>query len=203
MSDTIFPVIRGLAWDVKKTPEFYTLTATSPTGLNVSAVLSAFPVWHFSLQYSYLRDYISAQNAQNDLQQLVGFFLNRYGNVDDFLYLDPNDNKVTNQVIGIGDGITTQFQLCREFGGFVEPVYGFFGTPVITVGGTPTTQFTISTKGLVNFNSPPAGASIAWSGQFYYRVKFNETSMELNNFLYKLWEAKKVEFTSVKRVISS
>lgn len=201
MSDAIFPTLPGLDWDVSKTPEFYTITKTSPTGLDVSAVLAAYPRWHFSLSYAFLRD---DGTTTGELQQLVGFFLQRYGNVDDFLYLDPSDNTATNQVISIGDGVTKQFQLCRNYGGFVEPVYGVVsGTPKIAVDGVLTTDISISSKGLVTFNTAPAvNAVISWSGKYYYRVKFNDTSTEFNNFLYKLWEAKKVEFTSVKRVIT-
>jgi uncharacterized protein (TIGR02217 family) len=201
LSDAIFPTLPGIAWDITKSPEFYTLTKTSPTGLDVSAVLSAYPRWHFSLVYEFLRD---DGTITGELQQLVGFFLQRYGNVDDFLYLDPTDNTVTNQVISFGDGVTKQFQLCRNFGGFVEPVYGAVeGTVTIAVNGVPTTDFSVSTKALVTFNTAPAAnAVITWSGKFYYRVKFNDPTTEFNNFLYKLWEAKKVEFTSVKRVIT-
>ena len=201
MSDAIFPTLPGLDWDVSKTPEFYTITKTSPTGLDVSAVLAAYPRWHFSLSYAFLRD---DGTTTGELQQLVGFFLQRYGNVDDFLYLDPSDNTATNQVISIGDGVTKQFQLCRNYGGFVEPVYGVVsGTPKISVDGVLTTDIYISSKGLVTFNTAPAAnAVLSWSGKYYYRVKFNDPTTEFNNFLYKLWEAKKVEFTSVKRVIT-
>lgn len=202
MSDAIFPTLPGIAWDITKAPEFYTITKTSPTGLDVSAVLSAYPRWHFSLVYEYLRD---DGTTAGELQQLVGFFLQRYGNVDDFLYLDPTDNAVANQVIAIGDGATKQFQLCRNFGGFVEPIYGVVeGTPTISVNGVPAANLSINSKALVTFDAAPdVNAVISWSGKFYYRVKFNDPMTEFNNFLYKLWEAKKIEFTSVKRVITT
>lgn len=199
MSNAVFPTLPGLAWDVSKTPEFFTLTKTSPTGLDISAVLGAYPRWKFSLTYEFLRD---SGTAKGELQQLIGFFLQRYGNVDDFLYLDPDDHTATNQVIGTGDGTTTQFQLCRNYAGFVEPVYGVAGTPLLTVAGIPA-PCTVSAKALVTFDTAPtANSRIAWSGTFYYRVKFDESSMEFNKFLHKMWEAKKVEFTSVKRVLT-
>ena len=200
MSDAIFPSLRGLKWDTSKAPELYTLNKTSPTGLDVSAVLHAFPRWHFSLSYEFL---IDDGTAAGDLQQLVGFFLQRYGNVDDFLFLDPADNLVTNQAIGRGDGITKQFQLCRNFGGFVEPVYGVLGKPKVTLNGIPITDFTVTPKGKLIFTTPPMpGVVIAWSGQFYFRVKFKESMLEVNNFMHNLWEAKSVNLVSVKRVIS-
>lgn len=200
MSDAIFPDLPGLSWEASKTPEFYTVNKTSPTGLDVSAVLHAFPRWHFSLSYEFL---IDDGTAAGDLQQLVGFFLQRYGNVDDFLFLDPADNLVTNQAIGRGDGGTRSFQLCRNFGGFIEPVYGVKGRPIVTIGDVPTSAFKVSSKGLVTFNEAPApGSLIAWSGQFYFRVKFKESMLEVNNFMHNLWEAKSVNLVSVKRVIS-
>lgn len=199
MSNAIFPNLPGLAWDVTKTPEFFTLTKTSATGLDISAVLGAYPRWNFSLAYEYLRD---DGTAEGELQQLIGFFLQRYGNVDDFLYLDPDDHIATDQVIGKGDGSTTQFQLCRNYAGFVEPVYGVAGMPELKVAGFAS-PCTISDKALVTFNTAPAiDKLITWSGTFYYRVKFKESSAEFSKFLYKLWEAKKIEFTSVKRVLS-
>jgi len=199
MSDAIFPTLRGLMWDSTKTPEFSTITTTSVSGLDVSAALCAFPRWHFSLSYEFLDD---DGTVNGDIQQIIGFFLQRYGNVDDFLYLDPTDNTATNQAIGVGDGANKQFQLCRNYGGFVEPVYGVQSTPIIKINGVQTTAFTLSTKGLITFITAPAmSATITWSGTFYYRVKFKESMIEFNNFMYKLWEAKKVEFTSLKRVL--
>lgn len=200
MSNAIFPELRGLAWDVTKTPEFYTISKTSSTGLDVSAVLSAYPRWHFSLSYEFLRD---DGSADGDLQQLAGFFLNRYGNAEDFLYLDPSDHTATDQVIGIGDGIMTKYQLCRTFGGFVEPIFGTPTMPTVTVNHIENTNFTLDNDGLITFSTPPpAGFVIRWSGSFYYRVKFKESMLEFTNVMHRLWEAKTIEFVSVKRVIN-
>lgn len=198
MSNLIFPELRGLSWNVTKTPEFYTLTKTSPTGLDVSAVLSAFPRWHFSLSYEFLWD---DSTVRGELQKLMGLFLSCYGNVEDFLYRDPNDYKVQNELIGSGDGESKEFQLCRTYAGFTEPIYAIKDTPVVAVNGIPV-PFSYTSKGVIKFENPPAKqAKIVWSGEFYYRVKFKESSMEFNNFAYQLWEAKTVEFATVKKVL--
>lgn len=173
------------------------MTKTSPTGLDVSAVLSAYPRWHFSLSYEFLRD---DGSADGDLQQLIGLFLSCYGGAEDFLYLDPNDHKAQNELIGVGDGKTKSYQLCRTYAGFTEPVYGVKGTPAVVVNNVPM-PFFVSSTGIIKFlNPPPERATIRWSGEFYYRVKFKESTMEFNNFSHNLWEAKIVEFASVKRV---
>lgn len=198
MSDAIFPTLRGLSWEATKSPEFFSITSTSVSGLDVSATLSAFPRWNFSLSYEFLDD---DGTEDGDIQQIVGFFLQRYGNVDDFLYLDPTDNTAIDQVIGVGDGVTKQFQLVRKYGGFIEPIYGVQGSPIIKVNGVAT-AVTINSKGLITFATAPAiGTTISWSGTFYYRVKFKESTTEFNNFMYNLWECKKIEFTSLKRVL--
>lgn len=197
MSNQVFPTLRGLSWNVTKTPEFFTLTKTSPTGLDVSAVLSAFPRWHFSLSYEFLRD---DGTARGELQKLLGLFLACRGNALDFLYLDPNDHKIQNELIGVGDGKTKSFQLCRTYANFTEPIYAVKGEAAVAVDGVPS-PFSVSSTGVVTFEKAPAArARIFWSGEFYYRVKFKESSLEFNNFASRLWDAKNVEFVSVKRV---
>ena len=41
----------------------------------------------------------------------MGFFLTTQGQLNTFLYVDPTDNSVGGQVIGIGDGSTVTFTL--------------------------------------------------------------------------------------------
>lgn len=55
------------------------------------------------------------------------------------------------------------------------------------------------TDGLITFaNAPSVGDSIVWSGQFYFRCRFLNDDIELSQFMYDLWELKKVEFISIK-----
>jgi hypothetical protein len=61
------------------------------------------------------------------------------------------------------------------------------------------TDYTISSSGVVTFTvAPAAGAALTWTGNYYWRVRFDMDQAELNNFLYQLWEAKKVTLVSVK-----
>lgn len=201
MSDEIFPKLIGISWDITKTPEFYTISKTSPSGVDVVASLSGYPRWNFTLSYEFLRD----TGTDGELQKLVGFFLQRRGNVQDFLLLDDTDHIIENpQNIGVGDGKTTEFQLIRNYGGFIEPVFGTVsGTVHIFGGGIEITDgVTINAKGLVTFaTAPTSGTVLSWTGEFYYRVRFKESSVEFSNFAYKLWEAKTVELVSVKRLL--
>ena len=203
MSEAIFPSFPGLTWDVSKTPEFFSLSKTSPTGVDVSASLGAYPRWHFSLAYEFLKD--REDEATNELHRLLGFFLQRHGSVDDFLFLDPTDNAVlTPQIFGVGDGVTKEFQLCRSLGGFAEPVLGTVsGSEVIYIDGNARTGDVSISKGVAIFQTPPAlNQKLSWTGNFYFRCRFKENTMEFKNFAFRLWEAKSVEFTSIKRLLS-
>lgn len=120
MSNAVFPALPGLAWPIRKSPVWRTKSTESESGRQFTVRKMLYPLWHFSLPMEFLR----AKAAYAELQSLVGFINARGGRFDDFLYLDPDDNTVTHQLFGVGDGATTQFQLVRPFGGFVEPVYG-------------------------------------------------------------------------------
>lgn len=107
-----------------------------------------------------------------------------------FLFHVSRFDKATNDEFGIGDGTQTQFQLARfaQRGGlkFYRDVHALFrpdGTggatavvPVITVGGVPTTDFTVDYgTGVVTFNSAPApGAVLRWSGPYSHWVRFDQ-----------------------------
>lgn len=194
MSNAIFPTLPGLAWAVTKTPEFHTETFTSANLTEQRLSLTPYPVYNITLTYEFLRS-----DSNQELQTLIGFFMQRQGSFDNFLYTDPNDNTAggTGTQIGTGDGATTAFQLVRSLGGFVEPVMNINGTPQIYVGGTlqtPGTDYTISPLGMVNFTSaPPSGQAVIWKGSFYYRCRFAEDKLDFENFMYQLHALKKCE----------
>ena len=198
VANAIFPELRGLSWDVTKMPEFFTLAKVSPSGVDIAASLSAYPRWHFSLSYEVLR-----AGAEGELETLLGFFLSCRGNAVDFLYRDPTDHIAERQVFGVGDGKTVAFQLCRAVGDYVEPVYDTTDE-VIYIGDTKKEDGYTIRGGLASFTTPPsAGRHLAWSGEFYYRCRFKESSIEFQNFAFKLWSAKTVEFVTSRKVFAS
>ncbi len=117
MSSEIFPSVAGLEYPVVRTPIFSTLAQASASGMETRAALQLYPRWQWTLSFNFLRD-----DANNEFRTLLAFFLARQGAFDSFLFDDVDDNAVTGQAIGIGDGSTTVFQLVRSFGGFTEPV---------------------------------------------------------------------------------
>src|SRR6185437_4295879 len=112
MSNLLFPKVRGLGWTITKNPTFSTEIQSSLTGREVRVQNFQNPIWEFTLAYEYLlndprtRD----ENEQTPLETLVGFFLARGGQFDDFLLNESDltgrleDSVYSGQPIGVGDG---------------------------------------------------------------------------------------------------
>lgn len=192
----VFPTLPGLTWNVGKYPEFSTKIQTSASGFETRIALWATPIWHFTLNYEMLRD----DATNNELKQLMGFFLQRQGQFEPFNYTDPTDNTVTGQNIGAGDGSTKTFQLIRALGGFVEPIKAINGTPTIYIDGAAQgSGWTVSSTGLITFTAAPtAGAIITADFAYYFRVRFTMDKAEFERWAYNLWQLQTCELVSVK-----
>lgn len=196
MSNEVFPSLPGLQWNVIKTPVWKTRVQQSTSGKELRAAYMSYPLWRFTLNYEVLR----ADAAHQELQQLIGLFNRMRGSWDNFLYEDPDDKSVVGQQFGIGDGSTKDFQLVRSLGNFAEPVQNLHGTPSIYLNGVlQSSGYTVSSLGVVSFTvAPGAGVALTWDGSFYYRVRFLKDSVDFDQFMKDLWQAKKIEFQTEK-----
>ena len=205
MSTQVFPTLAGLEYPVVRTPVFKTLIQQSISGEENRAALQVYPRWQWTLSFNFLRD-----DATDEFRQLLAFFLERQGSYDSFLFVDPDDNAVANQVIGIGNGSQLQFQLVRSFSGFDEPVLAPLSVSSVTVGGVTKTNGTdygvgnwengITPNGTINFftGAPPSGAPIVASFSYYWPVRFLADHYDFAKFMNRLWEQKKLDFISLK-----
>ena len=146
----------------------------------------------------------------SDLKTLTGFVGAMRGSYDTFLWLDPEFNTVQQQQFGTGNGSTTAFQLQAQYStdgltlgpnGFPDIVQNTFGAPQIFVNGvlkTVTTDYTISSTGVVTFTTAPAAAAVlTWTGSFYHRARFtSDDPADSAAILYRMWETKSLEFES-------
>lgn len=192
MSNALFPSLPGLTWDIEKAPEFATVVQRSVNLSELRGSYAATPVYHFTLHYDVLR--ADAVNAE--LQKLAGFFCNRNGSWDSFLFADPDDGTAAAQRFGTGDGTTTAFPLVRSLGYFTEGVSNVAASPSIYKDAVlQTSNYTVDATGLVTFSSAPASnVALTWSGTYYYRCRFKEDMQSFNQFMRQLWEARSVEF---------
>jgi uncharacterized protein (TIGR02217 family) len=136
-----------------------------------------------------------------DLEAVIAFFEERRGCLHGFRWKDHANFKscrVTespsayDQMIGTGDGMTENFQLCKTYGSEFAPWRRIISKPVsgtvhVAVNNVPLSEgvgFTCdATSGIVTFNAnylPPEGAVIAAGFEFDVPVRFNADSLEIN-----------------------
>lgn len=198
MTRAILPSFPGISIAVTRTPLWSTTSKKSVSGRGYRSANMSFPLYKLKLSYSVLRQ----TSGFTEFETLVGFFNARRGSFEAFVFTDPDDNTVTAQVIGAGNGSNTLFQLVRTFGGFVEPVFDFNSAPQIYVAGllqTLGTHYSVSDTGLVTFvTAPTSGQSVTWTGTYYRTVHFAQDSAEFTKFLHNLWELKTLELETTK-----
>lgn len=220
MSNLVFPSLPGLSIEMSRTPAWKSIVHESVSGCSVSASSMTYPKWKYRLQYEVLES-----GAEKHLQQLVGFFNRHGGRADTWLFFDEEDCVATDQQFGVGDGATTDFYLVRDLGGFIEPVTDIKEIQRLNIGpGTANSlvieltrqsidigngdtltvsenEFSYAGNGRIQFTVAPAvGIPLIWSGTFYRRCRFDRDELDAERFLYQLWRAKTVEFTTDKGV---
>ncbi|HAV3569610.1 TPA: DUF2460 domain-containing protein [Acinetobacter baumannii] len=208
MSNVLFPELPGLEWDTSITPMFNTKIMTSINGRELRASFQAAPKYEISLSYAFLRE----NKGRKELQQLQGFYLERRGAFDSFLYKMPEDNEFN--CTFIGDGTTTTFQLYKDMytsqlplGNTEEQIVGevdpnmWNQTPAKTMWNTDQEKLMwnnataqVTSEGKYVLSEPlEEGIEIKVAGTFYYRCRFKDDTQQYVNFMHKLWKAGKVE----------
>jgi uncharacterized protein (TIGR02217 family) len=134
----------------------------------------------------------AGMRSLDDLEVLIAFFEARRGQLYGFRWKDWSDYKTcrpsravsaVDQVIGIGDGVKTGFQLVKTYSSgsqsytrtLVKPVAGSVYVAVNGVARVLGTDFTVnSSTGVITFNLPPAsGLSVTAGCEFDVPVRFD------------------------------
>jgi uncharacterized protein (TIGR02217 family) len=202
----IFPALPGLAWSVTKSPTFQTRIQRAVSGRELRALDYPYPLWQFTLVFDFLRD--NAAAGYDELRTLMGFFMLCQGAFGTFLFQDPSDDRVSGQQIGTGDTLRTVFQLQRTMGntllggGFLEPILAPNVVNAVYFNGIvqdPAGYSVDSMTGLVTFNiAPGSGLIITADYSYYFRCRFIDDSYAFENFMFQLWQLKKLTFISVR-----
>lgn len=114
-------VIRGLAFDVQKRPNFSNKIVEHTSGEESATSYWENPKWDYTLTFDYLPDFPKAV-GDSDLRMMMGFFLNMRGRFQTWLFRDPDDYIVTAGFQKAFDGATVDFNLVRGMAGFYEPI---------------------------------------------------------------------------------
>lgn len=202
--------VRGLSWTERNlAPQMATIVQRSYSGRSLRIPKWQNPLWKWNFVWDYIKDKdVQAGNSPyTDLQVLMGFFLKVQGAGQEFAY-QPPDTTQTSVVLAAPDA-SGFVELTHDIGGFKESVTELNGTSVTNVKKNGIAAgFVLNTPGTI---APYEGyvlnsSGTAWvntdvitaSYTLFYRCAFTEDSLDFNNFLYKLWQLKSLEFEQVR-----
>ena len=210
----VLPKLVGQGWAVRKTPTWQTRIQRAVSGRELRVLDYPYPLWQFELTWEALGDNLGVPSITGaigsllatDLRTLMGFYLACQGAFATFLYDDPTDDNVVGQQLGTGTGSSTTLQLVRTFGAagvpnFTEPITAPNAVSAIYFNGiVQRSGWSVDpTSGLVTFTAaPPAGAVITADFSYYFHCRFMSDAYSFDNFMYRLWSLKKLDFISVR-----
>lgn len=130
----------------------------------------------------------NAVKSPAQIETVLAFFRARAGRAQGFRFKDWADYRATEQVIAVGNGVQTQFQLCKHYvsGGIShtrridKPVLGSVSVRINQQPVSPE-QYSVNTSnGVISFASAPANqSSIYASFEFDVPVRFDSDAMQI------------------------
>lgn len=130
-----------------------------------------------------------------ETNQIWRFYTRRKGSFDTFLFQNPNENPVTAETVGSGDGARSVFYLGQSVDFATGDLIVVSGSETITrsVKGTGDylsfSAYTIDYPvGQITTNAPlPSGDVIRANYNFQYRVRFKDDNLSREAFTGELW----------------
>lgn len=151
--------------DSKTIPRFQTSVVTLGRGAEQRNVDWAIQRSRFDISYG-IQD-------EDDYHEVRDFFYARLGKARGFLFKDWSDYKAKNQLLGIGNGVQTTFQLVKRYVSSVTYIRTILapvdGTVKAYINGVLTPVSVNLLTGQITFLSPPA-ASTAITAEFEFDV---------------------------------
>ncbi len=137
---------------------------------------------------------LRARNA-SQTDDIWRFYTRHKGSFDSFLFQNPNENPVTAETVGSGDGVGSVFYLGKKVDAATGDLIVVAGSEAVTrsVRGTGDylsfTAYTIDNNlGQITTNSVlPSGDVLRAGYRFHYRVRFREDSLTREAFATELW----------------
>jgi uncharacterized protein (TIGR02217 family) len=151
--------------------------------------------------------------SEADLAALITFFRARRGAAKGFRFTDPLDDRscgfgdapsMLDQRLGIGDGVTSQFQLCKYYGSGEEAQQRVITRPVagsisVAVDGVAASGWVHLGKGMIAFDEAPAEGAVLTAGfRFDVPVRFAEDRLEVSRATFAAGEAVSVPLIEVR-----
>lgn len=162
---------------VQVTPRFMTSIKQLRGGGEYRNGLWDHPLREYEVQYN-------ARERGRVETELLTFIMRTRGSLNGFRVRDWSDYQATNQFLGVGDGTTSFFPFQKQYGDYSRRISKPDNTTItVTQDGTtvnPNNYFVDLDNGnLVFVNTPPAGATFRWSGEFDVPCRFEDDALSV------------------------
>ncbi|WP_086618699.1 DUF2460 domain-containing protein [Erythrobacter tepidarius] len=203
--DVLYPLALGRNTAVA--PEFSTSIAVTASGHERRNALWSDARLHF--------DVGPGIRSEAELSELLAFFRARRGPARGFRIMDPFDHSsngmtgtptMSDQLIGIGDGLASDFQLTKSYGSGPEPQIRPITRPrpetlLVSIDDVATSAWTLRAGGVLSFFSPPpAGAKIRAGFLFDVPVRFAEDRIDISAVNFRAGEAPSIPLIELREV---
>ena len=145
-----------------------------------------------------------AISSEARVKELITFFEARRGNVHAFRFRDAlnyssggDAPSPLDQIVGVGDGETQNFQLAKDGKAITKPVAG---SVRIAIEGAETSAFSVDLlSGVITFDDPPvSGADIRAGFLFDVPVRFESVSLDIAFDAYRAGRAPNLSIIEVR-----
>ena len=194
-----FPAIATLGASSSIKPRFSSQIIDHVSGRSTRRALYAAALYEIVLSFDFLRS--DAVNLE--MQGIAGFFTQMQGQASPFWLAPPGLTGVSGQVLGIGDGVTTNFPLVRTSGVYSEPVAGTSGVAAVYNNRIVAPRANWSVSGAwrpaIVFSTAPASGSIV-TADFaqLWLCRFAQDIVDLEEFMAMLFTLKTVTLQTVR-----
>jgi hypothetical protein len=214
----VFTLPKGLSWKYHKLAKFSNISQVPQSGRHPAAsTIQNGTIFDFELNWNYLKN--NGVTTSNDVQYVQEFYEAVGGGFNWFqfnpaqsnlenLTVTPDTTQLQNGFFGVADGVTTIYPLWRStsaLGGgnitTLEQIQSVTSLSGIYLNGTAVSfsTFTLSNfPSTITFNTPPTlGTVLSWEGSYCYLAQFADDTLDLEEFMFQLWELQQLKLTSV------
>ncbi len=125
--------------------------------------------------------------SEEDIVELLAFFRARMGPARGFRLRDPFDWEGWDELIGVGDGARTRFQLVKRYGAVVRRITRpIASTLQVMIDGMETEDFELDAGGVVTLGLAPTEESVV-TAHFYFDVpvRFAEDRLSVSRATFQ------------------
>lgn len=181
MSVILFPInARRVQWDAETEQNWDVNEQKSASGKRRALTYQTLPGWTFSITFPAL--------SAEDKDKLLAFFSRVKGSLIPFFYKDAENYKCEKVVLAKNtDG---SYQLVANMHGQLEPVY-YADKLHVYVDGVEQgkSSYTLDRGAIVFTNAPASTSKITASYEYYWKVVFSKSKMQIKQRYENLFKA--------------